>query len=320
MPTNKSRTLLRSVLTEDKTIEFKYYDTGLLVARYVDTPARSTGADDAFARVNNLLDDEAVALIPELFKLIEEVADRRMKVVIEYNDHMYLDLLTHLLNEKTASPLLRWTAFCAGVTDTRGFAPQEIMTLARECEPKLDETVATNSYRFFFRPDLGYFSQKDRSKMNFIADLRARQDAITASMEKPVFKLALERRESGVLTANHIKLQNPSPQYSGYSNNLYGASMFLTVEELASFDKLILKNKITDYQFDEESSMVLSYAYLTLGVQRTEELLHFFTKYAGERAYWYQRISFETMAHPQGALGYEGFVAIIDSLKGDEDV
>lgn len=318
MTTNTSRKLLKNFLTKDETIEFKYFDTGSLSARFVTAGKTKNNADITFARINNIKDAASIKILPKLYKLIESVAHPLMDVTVEYNEKMHLAFLEELLKDRKLSPQLRWAIFVAGVSEVKEIVPEEIIAAGVAREAKLSDTIDTNAYRFFLRPDLGYFSQRQRTKVADIEALKTRQQEIADSLERPVFKLALERVEQGVVTANMVNLQKPTALYQGYSSALYGASMILTVEEIAVMSEMLVKNQVKNY-FEDEPSMVVAYTYLTLGLERSEEFVQFLLKYTPAPEYYYSgsAVSFSGMNHPQGAVTFNNAIPVIDSLADD---
>jgi hypothetical protein len=320
MPANKSRQLLQHVLSEDETMEFKYYSTGSVIARFMDAPPTKSGADTAFARINNVVSPEAVELLPKLFKLLEEVAHRSMAVTVEYQDRLYFPLFKAMLEDESMPALLRWAAFAGAITDSRELTPEDMAALARECEPRLEQAVAGNAYRFFFRPDLGYFSQRVRTKVTGIEELKKRRAEIAAAIEAPIYKLAQERIDSGVITANAVNLRKQGAQYQGYNHLLYGASMILTEEEITHLSSIISSNKIHNHHFEDDASMLMGYTYLKLGPARAEELVQFYVTHTPKDEFsWMTFVRLSTLEHPTGLINFENMSDVIDSLEGDDD-
>lgn len=319
MTKNQNRTVVQSTSTSDGAIQFKLYSTGSLVACFATAGLSKNGADTAFARINNLKVPEVLDVLPKLYKVLEQVAHPKMSTTVEYQANVHSDLLDYLINDEVDSPELRWVTFVASIAEIKIFTIGEIKTLAKENEPRLEETIESNAYRFFFRPDLGYFSQRDRTKVLGLTEFKVRRAAIQLRLSQPVYKLAKERVESGVITANLATFAKVTESYSGYSGAAYGASMILTAAEMEEFKAILKKNSFGSYSIADEPSILLGYTYLTLGAVRAEEVLQFFGKYqnAENQQVWSRYMDFNTMEHPQGKISFDIITSTIDSLKDD---
>jgi len=324
MSKNMKRELVSSEFTEDGLIEFKLWSTGSFLARWHDAGVTKSGVDKAIVRVNGLKEKE-MELLPELKSLIAQMADRMDSLIVDYGSNLHYDLLKYALEDRTHSPELRWALLMAGIAEVRGATVEELIARAEVAEVRLDKTIATNGYRYYLRPDLGYFSQNNRTKTTSIEEMDKRNEAIAQSMTTPVFKLALERIDSGVVTANMETLRNQALTFNGYTGTLYGAGMILTREELDSLSEYLTMNGVRE-QFELKPALLIGYAYFQLGEARARELIQFFVKSQPEltdeeKMYMWRRgpVSFDTMKSEAGELSYLSVLRVLFELKGDPD-
>lgn len=316
MVANPKRVLQKNFWTKDEQIEFKFYDTGSLSARFADAGTTRNGADKTFARINNLNTPELAKFVPKFAKLLEKIAHRSMDVTVEYVDSMNHDLLERIFSDRKSDPMFLWATFVAGVSDTRELTADEIFELAEKNKDELGRVVDMNAYRYFLRPDLGYFSQYERMKTNGMEDTVRRHDEIRKMMANPISQFSLKRVESGVETARIHMLLNPAALPYSYYSVLAGASLLITHEEARDLNELMTKNQISNLRLQRDVSLLLGYTYVTLGVDRTKELLHFLVKYSDQEYYW-REIGFNELKHPQGVVNFDLMARVVESLKED---
>lgn len=320
MPSNKLRTLLQTSTSSDESLIFKFYSTGSLSACYADAEPTKSGADRTFVKINNILKPESMALVPELCKLIEAAAHPVMNVSIEYHDHTHEVLLKEIVSNKTIEPRLLLAYLAAAVFDTRDFTLTDAIEAGKVNEGRFEKVLELNAYRYFFRPDLGYFTQNVRAKYVGLENLQARQQEIATMIKKPVYELAQARVDSGVFTANLVNLGTPTEDYRGYGVTTYGASMILTTEELHELNELLVKNSVDNFYVSEEASLLLGYVFLTQGKARAQELIEFYLIYlrpGNSQHSWRRHINLDALDHPQGEVTFDKLVEAVDSLVDD---
>jgi len=324
MSKNNSRTLVSSEFTEDGLIEFKLWDTGSFLARWHDAGLTKSGVDKAIVRINALKEKE-IELLPKLKELIVTMADRSDALIIDYNSALNYELLKYAVEDRTHSPAFRWALLMAGVAEVRVATVEELVKRAEAAEERLAKATATNGYRYYLRPDLGYFSQNNRKKAVTIEELDVRNEEIAKSIETPVLRLALERIDSGVVTASVETLRNQALTFNGYTGTLYGAGMILTREELNSLSDYLKANGVHD-EFTLKPALLIGYTYFKLGEARARELIQFFVKSQRdpteeERLYYWRRapISFDTMRSEAGELSYLTVLRVLMELQDDLD-
>lgn len=321
MPANPNRKLLFDRASSNGEIIFKYWDTGSLSAAWPDAGVAKSGVDIAFLRINGLKNNQMHR--KALMKMIETIAHRDMEsLTLEYHEEIYGDLLDYLIKLRDKSVEWKFATFASAVIEIRNVSVDEIIKLAEEATPRLNDVIKYGVYSRFFRPDLGQFTHFDGYKSTSLEAFEARQNQVRDFMESELYSLVESRREMG-LVSNSLNNAQRNAITEHRISHVHRAGVILTADELVDFASIIDKHQKRHETLSAEFAMVLAYAYVTHNEDVMVEMLSFFHQHIKhDHAYETRELSLnlDRMLHLDTPVTLKNIIDALSYMKSEPGV
>lgn len=316
MPTNTHRKVESFWFDANGQIEYMYYDTGVLVGRFVTDGVTKSGTPIAFVRVTQM--QKSIDFVRPLSKMLTPLASMLNGYVVEYGP-LYHDLLEAILNWEAPDDL-RMAVFTSAIMDTRDIDPHEVIEAGMKRADHVERLLEQCSWGRLFRSDLGYFSRGMTGvKARSIEDLQVRVNQSIQFHEGPLGAFVYGREADGVLASQMVMDRTVRDKVTPFTYTQNPAGLVLTDDELEGYKTFVRSmNKSPDY----ETGVVLGYYYGKYGVEKTRELMEFIERYSNMTGYgsYAWRFSISDVEHPQGKMTVEAAVEASKYIDDNPDM